>query len=131
MVTRNSTTREDRAESLLHDGRVALYPGRAFADVIGSKGECYRVDRRGCTCPDYQRRGQDCKHVLAVRQLCRDYRAAQAEARATGRAHLPAHLARALVNATQRQRCQRCGVTTAGTLCRPCLVAAISLEDQL
>ena len=30
----------------------------------------YLADLNGCTCPDYQRRQQPCKHVLAIRLHC-------------------------------------------------------------
>jgi uncharacterized Zn finger protein len=30
----------------------------------------YLADTRSCTCPDFQRRQQACKHVLAIRLHC-------------------------------------------------------------
>ena len=30
----------------------------------------YLADLNGCTCPDFQRRQQACKHVLAIRLHC-------------------------------------------------------------
>lgn len=33
-------------------------------------GYYYVTDCRACTCPDYQRRKEACKHVLAVRLHC-------------------------------------------------------------
>ena len=42
--------------------------GRSFYCVPSQTGDArYMVDTRECTCPDFQRRQQPCKHVLAVR----------------------------------------------------------------
>ena len=43
--------------------------GRSFYAVPSSTdpNRLYMVDTRECSCPDFQRRQQPCKHVLAVR----------------------------------------------------------------
>lgn len=81
MVSSKSTTREERAAALIREGRVRLHPGKGIATVAGSKGETYTVTKTSCTCPDFTARGLDCKHRIAARQLCAEYRAAAAQAR--------------------------------------------------
>ncbi len=77
-MARQSTTRQDRADQLLRDGKVALYVGRGFATVAGKTGT-YTVTRDGCTCKDAETRDRTgCYHALAVRQLCEEFKALKA-----------------------------------------------------
>lgn len=111
MSKHNSTTREERAQSLIQSGAVTLVPGSRTARVAGSGKNVYTVNRDGCTCPDFQKRGGPCKHQLAAAELCRLYRACRREAKATGRTRLPAALGRALVNGTRAVAPARTTVT--------------------
>ena len=45
-------------------------------------GLYYLADTRFCACPDFQRRGGPCKHVLAVRTWVAQVRASQAQGEA-------------------------------------------------
>jgi predicted nucleic acid-binding Zn finger protein len=85
---------------------VSLVPGRKWATVKGSGKASYKVNRDGCTCHDWLKRGDvvgPCKHMQAVRALCTIAKLARAEARETGRCTLPAPLGRALANGTRDQ----------------------------
>ncbi|MBV9327251.1 MAG: SWIM zinc finger family protein [Chloroflexi bacterium] len=42
-------------------------------------GQYHVADSQTCSCPDFQRRGLPCKHVLAVRLHCALVRAEQAQ----------------------------------------------------
>lgn len=53
---------------------------KVYAVPSQSKAGAYHfADSRQCTCPDFQRRGVDCKHVLAVRLHVALVRAARGE----------------------------------------------------
>ncbi len=92
------TSREAKAIALIDAGAVTLNLDGS-ATVRGSGTVVYTVRSGVCTCPDFTRRGIDCKHVLACRALCQVYRQCKADALATGRTCLPAHLAKALPHA--------------------------------
>jgi hypothetical protein len=60
----------------------AFAAGTKFYGVPSSKadGSFYYTNLRACSCPDYQRRGQGCKHQRAVALHVRRVRAAREQA---------------------------------------------------
>ncbi len=84
-MTTTSTTidlRTDRARFIAADAGQWLKcwtpAGKRYGIPAQSKpGRYYLVDTRTCDCPDFQRRGAPCKHVLAVRQHVTKVRAEQ------------------------------------------------------
>ena len=124
MATRQSTSRETKAQALIESGAVTLHLGRGYAHVAGSGGKVYQVSANGCTCPAFAKRGPGCKHELAVRELCRLFREHRSEARTTGRTRMPAVLARALANATPAPvtTCRDCGRPARSGLCADCFI---------
>jgi len=101
-----STTREAKALDLIQSGAVSIFPGREYATVKGSGKATYQVNRDGCTCPDFTRRGGPCKHQLSVKAICTGIRLLREQAAQTGRVTLPANIGRALHNAAVAQRQQ-------------------------
>ena len=120
-MARNTTTsREAKAQELLESGAVTLYVGQRYAEVRGSKGETYKVTHEACTCPDFQRRGVDCKHRLACRELCRQYRELKAKA-AAGETIRPSYtLLRALRWPVKKAGCRECAAPTDFDICSGC-----------
>jgi len=64
----NTATREAKAaliplEQIVKDGDSYLVPSSD-----GKKK--YRVTAISCTCPDHERTGNSCKHMLALERLC-------------------------------------------------------------
>ncbi len=103
----NLSARERKALDLISQGAVALIPGARYAIVKGTGQARYRVNKDGCECADWQKRGEQvgpCKHMLAARTLCAVYRMAEHSARRHGRTRLPAALARALAAGTAEQK---------------------------
>lgn len=97
------TARDRKALDLIERGAVSLLPGRKYAIGNGNGKATYRVNRDGCVCTDWQKRGEQvgpCKHMIAARALCGVYRVMQDRAKRTGRCRMPAALARALANGT-------------------------------
>ncbi len=60
------TTREEKAEVLVREGRVQPLPIEGLYQVKGSQSYVVNLKEGTCTCPDYARRGGKCKHLLAV-----------------------------------------------------------------
>ena len=59
--------------------------GRSFYAVPSQTTDAvYMVDTRECTCPDFQRRQQPCKHVIACRLHVARLKAAQQPRRSPG-----------------------------------------------
>lgn len=56
--------RVNRALSIVQAGKVTILESGA-ALVTGDKGNVYTVRGESCTCPDHQRRGERCKHIVA------------------------------------------------------------------
>lgn len=75
--------REDKIQQLLSEGRVRLYPGHGYAEIVGSNGATYRITKRdGCNCPNsLSRDPRSCYHAAACRALCEEYRSLAAQAR--------------------------------------------------
>lgn len=101
MLTQDTTTmdkRDAKAQILIDTGKVHLLVGERHALVDGSRGEQYRVNRDGCTCPDWTNRQPEggCGHMRAVKRLCDLYKALRVVARETGRVRIPPALYRAL-----------------------------------
>lgn len=81
MVTEKSS-RYERAQQLLVEGRVRLYPGKGYAEVVGSRGDTYTVTKQGCNCPNsLSRDARYCYHAVAVKAACAEYRMIAAQAR--------------------------------------------------
>ena len=74
LTSTKSTTREARAQALIDSGAVTLYVGQGYATVKGSGNVSYTVTKDACGCPDFQRRGINCKHRIAARWLCTEFR---------------------------------------------------------
>ena len=67
--------------------------GRSFYAVPSQSGDVlHMADTRACTCRDYERRQQACKHVLAVRLHVARLQAQQPRRRGT-RQHTPTEIA--------------------------------------
>jgi hypothetical protein len=121
-----STTREQRAQSILNSGAVSLFVGRGYAEVKGSGSNVYRVTSAGCTCPDAAQRGRPCKHEIAVQSLCGEYRAWQVKAGQGERIHPSSALLQALRWPTKAaapavaQGCRECGAPTGFDVCSGC-----------
>lgn len=86
MLSQQDTTQDKRqakALALIESGKVRLFPGRGYAEVVGSNGTTYRITKRdGCNCPNgLSRDPRSCYHAAACRALCEEYRAAAAQAR--------------------------------------------------
>ena len=78
-----SDSRADRARFLAASAGQWLKCHTAAGKRYGvpsqsQPGRFYLVDTRSCDCPDFQRRGGPCKHVLAVRMHVTHVRAEQA-----------------------------------------------------
>ncbi len=79
-MANKNTSRETKAQELIESGAVTLLVGTRTAEVRGSRGETYTVTHEACTCKDFERRGVDCKHRIACRLLCEEYRRCKAAA---------------------------------------------------
>ena len=133
MPTKNTTSRETKAQALLESGAVELYIGLGVATVQGSKGTIYHVSRgTGCDCPDRIRRDQPCKHELAVKQLCDEYHRLKLAAQRGEKVRPSRHLLQALrwpvkktggqgVQFAPHTGCRECGRPTQQDLCSDCL----------
>ncbi len=132
MATKSNTSREAKAQELINTGAVTLYLGRGYAEVKGSGSNVYRVTKDGCCCPDRTKRGQACKHELAVKALCEMFREHRAEAKASGKTRMPAALARALANATPatapaaKAGCTVCSAPTDFDICSGCFFGQVA-----
>ncbi len=122
MPTKNTTSREVRAQELINTGAVTLFVGERYAEVKGSKGETYKVTHEACTCPDFTRRGVECKHRLACRELCRQYRACKAAAQ-RGETIRPSTALLQAVRWPEKPKatgCRECGAPTDFDICSGC-----------
>ena len=120
MARNTNTSREQRAQELITTGAVTLFVGERYAEVRGTKGETYKVTHESCTCPDFQRRGVECKHRLACRELCRQYRELKAKAAAGETVRPSRHLLQALRWPTKAAGCKQCGAPTNFDICSGC-----------
>ena len=63
------SSRLSRAEGLLEDGKVRHVQGTPWYEVLGSKGQVYKVKASNgsasCECVDFTANSLPCKHVLA------------------------------------------------------------------
>lgn len=104
--TQDTTDRRDaKAQTLIDAGKVHLLVGERYALVDGSHGEQYRVNRDGCTCPDWTNRQPEggCCHMRAARRICQLYKACRTIAIETGRVTIPPELYRAIVPFERRE----------------------------
>lgn len=95
-MSKTILSRDEKARLLVANGAVTLRPGTGTALVRGSNGEEYVVTKTSCSCPDFARRGLDCKHRIAAREICCLYRQCARQARETGRVTIPPQLGWAL-----------------------------------
>ena len=114
------TSREQRAQELIDAGAVTLYVGQGYADVKGSRGITYTVTRESCGCPDFTQRGVECKHRLAARRLCAEYRELKAKAERGERIRPSTALLQAIRWPTKATGCKECGAPTDFDLCSGC-----------
>ena len=122
MSKSQSTTRETKAVELIQSGAVTLFVGQGMAEVKGSGSNVYRVTKDGCTCPDRQKRGQPCKHEIACRQLCAEYRELKAKADQGERIRPSSALLQAIrwPEKPKATGCKECGAPTDFDVCSGC-----------
>ena len=120
MATKNTSSREAKAQELLNGGAISLYVGKGYALVQGSGGRVYQVGSTGCTCPDATSRQVTCKHELAVRQLCAEYRQLKAAAQRGERVRPSTALLQAIRWPEPANHCRDCGKATKHDLCADC-----------
>ena len=104
-------------------GAVSLFVGQGYALVQGSGSNVYRVTKDGCTCPDAAKRGRPCKHEIAVKSLCGEYRAWQVKAGQGERIRPSSALLQALrwpTKAAAPAGCRECGAPTGFDVCSRC-----------
>ena len=124
-----STTREARAQALIDSGAVTLYVGEGRAEVRGSRGVTYVVTRDQCGCPDFQRRGTDCKHRLAAKALCAEYRELKVAAERGERVRPSTALLQAIrwpEKPKANAGCTECGAPTDFDLCSACFFGTVA-----
>ena len=131
MATKNTSSRETKAQELLHNGAVSLFVGRGYALVQGSGSNVYRVTKDGCTCPDRQKRGLPCKHEIAVRSLCGEYWAWKAKAEQGETIRPSTALLQAIrwperPKATEPTGCKECGAPTDFDICSGCFFGQVA-----
>ena len=123
------TSRETKAQELIDAGAVALFVGHGYAEVRGSKGVTYTVTRDACGCMDYLRRGgaTDCKHRIAARRLCQEYRELKAKAAAGERVRPSTALLRAIRWPEKpKAGCRECGAPTDFDVCSGCFFGQVA-----
>ena len=132
MATKNTTSREAKAQELITTGAVTLFVGERYFLVHATNSEIYTVTHESCECPDFTRRGIECKHRLACRELCRQYRELKAAAQRGEKVRPSRHLLQALrwpvkktggqgVQFAPHTGCRECGRPTQQDLCSDCL----------
>ncbi len=125
MATKN-TSCETKAQELIQTGAVVLLVGTRTAQVRGSKGETYTVTHTTCTCKDFERRGVDCKHRIACRLLCEEYRELKAKAAAGETIRPSRHLLQALRWPVKQAGCRECGAVTDFDVCSGCFFGQVA-----
>ena len=78
--------------------------------------------KTGCTCPDRVKRGQTCKHEIAVKHLCDEYHRLKLAAERGERVRPSRHLLQAIRWPTKATGCRECGAATQYDLCANCLL---------
>jgi hypothetical protein len=70
------TTRQAKVQALIDSGAIRLFPGRGYAEVVGSRGTVYQITKQqGCNCLNGMSRDpRSCYHAAATRLLCEEYR---------------------------------------------------------
>ena len=129
MVTSQSTTREARAQALIDAGAVTLYVGQGYAEVKGSNSVTYTVTKDACGCPDFVRRGVDCKHRIAAQQLCAEYRQLKAAAQRGERVRPSTALLQAIrwpEKPKAKVGCKECGAPTDFDVCSGCFFGQVA-----
>ncbi len=126
MATKNTSSRESRAQELINTGAVVLLVGTRTAQVRGSKGETYTVTHTTCTCKDFERRGVDCKHRISARLLCEEYRACKAAAQRGERIRPSSALLQALRWPVKKAGCRECGAPTDFDVCSGCFFGQVA-----
>ena len=128
-MSTDSTTREARAQALIDSGAVTLFVGEGRAEVRGSEGVVYVVTKTSCGCKDFTQRGVEwCKHRLAAKALCAEYRALKAKA-AAGERVRPSSALLAAIRWPEKPAptgCRDCGRPTTQGLCSDCLFGTVA-----
>ena len=124
-----STTREAKAQQLIDASAVTLYVGQGYATVRGSQGVTYTVTKDACGCKDFQRRGGDCKHRLAAKALCAEFRQLKAAAERGERVR-PSSALLAAIRWPERPKakagCRECGAPTDFDICSGCFFGQVA-----
>lgn len=77
--------RLERAQALLAEGRIHRVEGLPGVYVAnGGAHYLIHTDQMACTCPDHQKNGQVCKHLLAALLLEREARKETAQEKPEG-----------------------------------------------
>ena len=124
-----NTSRDQRAQELIGAGAVTLFVGQGYAEVRGSKGVTYTVTKDACGCLDFVRRGVDCKHRIAARWLCTEFRLLKELAQRGERVRPSTALLQAIrwpelpkANAV----CRECGAPTDFDICSGCFFGQVA-----
>ena len=130
MATKNTTSREAKAQEILKAGVIRLFVGQGYALVQNLRGSSeYKVTKAGCTCPDFQLRQADCKHMLAVKVLCGEYHELKAKAEQGERVRPSSALLQALrwpVKQPKATGCRECGAATDFDVCSGCFFGQVA-----
>ena len=126
MSKSQSITREAKATELIPSGAVTLFVGQGTAEVKGSKGVTYTVTKDQCGCPDFTRRGVDCKHRIASRLLCEEFKALKAAAQRGETIRPSRHLLQALRWPVKKAGCRECGAVTDFDVCSGCFFGQVA-----
>ena len=126
MSKSQSTTREAKAQELITTGAVTLYVGKGYATVRGSGAAVYTVVKTGCTCPDRVKRGQTCKHEIASRLLCEEFKACKAAAQRGETVRPSRHLLQALRWPVKKAGCRECAAPTDFDICSGCFFGQVA-----
>jgi hypothetical protein len=128
MPTKNTSSREAKAQELLNTGAVTLYVGQGVAEVLGSRGITYTVTKDQCGCPDFTRRGVECKHRQAVKALCDEYKVCKAAAQ-RGETIRPSTALLQAVRWPEKPKatgCKECGAPTDFDICSGCFFGQVA-----
>ena len=124
-MSTDSTTREARAQALIDSGAVTLFVGEGRAEVRGSEGVVYVVTKTSCGCKDFTQRGVElCKHRLAAKALCAEYRQLKAAVERGERVRPSSALLAAIrwPEKPKAEACRDCGRPTTQGLCADCFL---------
>ena len=129
MSKSQSSTREAKAQEILKAGVIRLFVGQGYALVQNLRGSSeYKVTKAGCTCPDNQQRQVACKHMLAVKALCEEFKACKAAAQ-RGETIRPSTALLQAIRWPEKPKatgCKECGAPTDFDLCSGCFFGQVA-----